>query len=70
MVFNDILINGNTFKNSHSAPLEHYQNQISAGVVWNFGSTAYVFQITSLSSRTKLTDERENHGAVSITFRY
>lgn len=70
VIFNDILINGNTFRDSHSVPLEHVHNQISAGVVWNLGRSAYVFQITSLSSRTKLTDERENYGAVSITFRY
>lgn len=70
VVFNDILINGNTFRDSHSAPLEHYQNQISAGVVWKSGVTSYVFQITSLSSRTKLTNEREDFGALSITFRY
>ena len=70
VVFNDILINGNTFEDSHSVPLEHYQNQIAAGVVWNLGPTAYVFQLTSLSSRTKLTNERENYGALSITFHY
>ncbi|MFV1984252.1 MAG: lipid A deacylase LpxR family protein, partial [Thiohalomonadales bacterium] len=63
IVFNDILINGNTFKDSHSVPLEHYQNQVSTGVVWNFGHTAFVFQISSFSSRTKLFNERKPFGA-------
>ena len=70
LVFNDILINGNTFGDSYSAPLEHYQDQISVGAVWKSGAISYVFQITSLSSRTKLTNEREDYGAASITFRY
>jgi len=70
IVFNDILINGNTFKDSHSVPLENFQNQVSTGVVWNFGRTAFVFQISSLSSRTKLFNERKPFGAISITYRY
>ena len=70
VVFNDILIDGNTFKESHSVPLDHYQNQISAGAVWNSGTVSYVLQVSSLSSRTTLTDEREDFGALSVTFRY
>lgn len=70
VVLNDILIDGNTFRDSHSVPLNHNQNQVSAGIVWSLGHYAFVFQVTSLSSRTELTDEREKHGALNVTFRY
>jgi len=70
VVFNDILINGNTFSESHSTPLEHLQDQFSTGLVWSLGHTAFVFQISSLSSRTKLTGERKLFGAASITYRF
>ncbi|MFV2061815.1 MAG: lipid A deacylase LpxR family protein, partial [Gammaproteobacteria bacterium] len=68
IILNDILIDGNTFKDSHSVPLEHFQNQVSSGVVWSIGHSAFVFQVTSLSSRTTLTNTRENYGAFSITY--
>ncbi len=70
VVFNDILINGNTFNGSHSAPLEPFQEQFSTGIVWSLSRTAFVFQISSLSSRTKLSRERKRFGAISITYRY
>ena len=70
VVFNDILIDGNTFKDSHSVPLEHYQDQVSTGVVWSFGKNAFVFQISSISSTTKIIDERNNFGALSYTHRF
>ena len=70
VVFNDILIDGNTFKDSHSVPLEHYQDQVSTGVVWNIGRNAFVFQVSSASSATQLSDEREPFGAISYTRRF
>jgi lipid A 3-O-deacylase len=70
LVFNNILINGNTFNDSHSVPLEHYQNQLSTGVAWNIGRNAFVFQVSSISSHTELTDERDNFGALSFTHRF
>lgn len=69
-VLNDILINGNTFRDSHSVPLEHWQSQVSAGVVWNISRCGFVFQISSNSSRTTLVDRREKFGSMSITYRY
>ena len=70
VVFNDILIDGNTFKDSHSVPLEHNQDQVSTGVVWSIGRNAFSFQISSLSSRTEITNEREEFGALSYTHRF
>ena len=70
VVFNDILTEGNTFKNSHSAPLEHRQDQVSTGVVWSIGRNAFVFQISSISSSTEFTKKRNEFGALSYTHRF
>lgn len=70
VVFNDILIDGNTFKDSHSVPLEHNQDQVSTGVVWSFGRNAFVFQISSISSSTDFVNERNEFGALSFTHRF
>jgi lipid A 3-O-deacylase len=70
VVFNNILVNGNTFKDSHSVPLEHFQDQVSTGAVWNWGRMAFVFQVSSISSSTTIIERREEFGAVSITYGY
>ena len=66
-VFNDILLNGNNFEDSHSAPLYNAQNLITGGVVAKYGRFAYVFQLSSFSSRTTLSSGREKLGALSFT---
>lgn len=70
VVFNDVLVQGNTFTDSHSADLEHAQNQLSAGLVWSMGKLAYVFQLSTFSSPIESIDKREKYGALSVTFRY
>jgi len=64
------LIDGNTFTDSHSAPLDHYSDQVSAGAVWSYDGFAMVFQLSSVSSRTTIIDRRENFGALSVTYRF
>jgi hypothetical protein len=68
LVLNDVLVDGNTFTDSHSVPLEHFQNQISGGLVWKFGSLAYVFQLTSSSPKTPVLTTRDTFGALSVTY--
>lgn len=70
VVFNNILVDGNTFKDSHSVPLEHFQDQLSTGVVWNSGKHAFVFQISSISSPTEVISDRDKFGALSYTRRF
>ncbi len=67
-VANDILIDGNTFTDSHSVPLDHVQDQISTGAVWKGKHLSYVFQLTSSSSRTTISSSRDTFGALSITY--
>lgn len=66
-VFNDILLDGNNFEDSHSAPLENAQNLVTGGMVAKYGRFAYVFQLSSFSSRTELSSDREKLGALSVT---
>ena len=70
VVFNNILIDGNTFKDSHSVPLERYQDQVSAGFVWSIGNNAFVFQISSISSSTTIINDRDEFGALSFRHRF
>ena len=69
-VAHDILISGNTFTDSPSIPLEHFQNEVAAGALWSRNRWAFVFALSSSSSRSELADDRENYGAISVTYRY
>ncbi len=69
-VANNILIDGNTFTDSPSLPLEHVQNELAGGAVWSRGRWAYVFTVSSSSAMTELSDDRESYGAISVTYRY
>lgn len=68
LVANDILVDGNTFTESHSVPLDHTQDQISGGFVWKRNRLAYVFQVTSKSPGATVATRRETFGALSITY--
>lgn len=65
---NDIMIDGNTFRDSQSLPLRHGYNQVSAGVVFKYGKLSYVAQVTDANSRSTSTSERLQYGAFSITW--
>lgn len=69
-VFNNILIEGNSDGNSHSLPLQRQQDQLSSGAVWSLGRNAFVFQVSSISSPTRITDKRDFFGALSYTRLY
>ena len=70
VVVNSIFVDGNSFRDSHSVPLDHYQSQLSGGVSWNMGGLAFVFQLSSLSSSTTVNDKHDVFGAFSITLSY
>ena len=70
IVLSDILVDGNTFTDSHSLPLDHFSEQVSAGAVWTYDDYALVFQVSSTRSRTTALDDRETFGALSLTYRF
>ncbi len=65
-VANDIMVDGNTFTDSLSVPLDHTQGRLSLGLGWNLGSWAF----TVLFSENKNTRERDPFGSISVTHRY
>jgi len=70
LIFNDIMTDGNTFTDSHSLPLENFQVDATVGAVMKYRNLSYVFQLSSLNSRTSNSDEREKFGALSVTYVY
>lgn len=65
-IANDIMIDGNTFSDSLSVPLDHTQGRLSLGLGWNLGSWAF----TVLFSENQNTRERDPFGSISVTHRY
>ncbi len=66
IVANDIFINGNTFEDSHSVPLDHSRRVVSAGVSWNLGNFAF----TLLYAETDGGGETDPFGSFSITSQF
>jgi hypothetical protein len=69
-VANDIGINGNTFKDSHSVPLEHWQAAASAGVAVGFKRWAFLFAVLYGTDRYEGQPDTTKFGSLSITYNY
>lgn len=68
-VFNDIFVNGNTFRNSPSVTLKNEQLIYSTGFVWNWKNWGLLF---SLAETTSTFEERKGNtrfGSLSISYR-
>ena len=66
VVANDIFINGNTFEDSHSVPLDHSRSFVTVGVSWNLGICAF----TLLYAETDGGGETDPFGSFSITSQF
>ena len=68
-VANNIVIDGNTFRDSHSVSLEHGQNIYSAGVSVSFGDWSILFSVADQSKTFKeATKDRSSFGSLSISW--
>ncbi len=68
-VFNDIFVNGNTFRDSPSVTLKNEQLIYSTGFVWNWKDWGLLF---SLAETTSTFEERKGNarfGSLSISYR-
>lgn len=68
-VFNDIFVNGNTFRHSPSVTLKNEQLIYSTGFVWNWKNWGLLF---SLAETTSTFEERKGNarfGSLSISYR-
>ncbi|MCL1048540.1 lipid A deacylase LpxR family protein [Shewanella abyssi] len=69
-VFNDISIDGNTFKDSHSVELIHEQGQLSMGFAMRWGSWGILFSTLRGSQQHEGQISDTNYGAASISYHY
>lgn len=69
-VFNDITINGNTFRNSPSVSLKHEQAFISAGLAWNIGNWGILFAMQRGTDSFHTQRVNTEFGSLSLTYRY
>ena len=68
--FNDIFVDGNTFRDSHSVTLRHEAFTLSAGAVWNWESWGLLFSIAETSSSFVERKGRGRFGSLSFTYRF
>lgn len=69
-VFNDIAIDGNTFEDSHSVPLQHWQAMAVVGFGYSFGRLAVQIATVAATARYDGEPEPTRFGSVSLTYRY
>ncbi|MCL1057682.1 lipid A deacylase LpxR family protein [Shewanella gelidimarina] len=69
-VLNDITIDGNTFKDSHSVELIHEQGQLSMGFAMRWGSWGILFSTLRGSQQYEGQIPDTNYGAASISYHY
>lgn len=68
--FNDIFVDGNTFRNSHSVTLKHEGFTLSAGAVWNWEKWGLLFSIAETSSNFEERDGKGRFGSLSLSYRF
>jgi len=69
-VFNDITLDGNTFKNSPSIELIHVQGQVSVGFALRWGAWGVLFSSLHGSKQFDGQVSDTNFGAASISYHY
>jgi hypothetical protein len=69
-VANDITINGNTFGQSDSVPLEHWQAAASTGVAFGFHRWAFLLSGLVATNRFEGQPDSTRFGSISITYAY
>jgi len=69
-VANDITIDGNTFTDSHSVPLEHWQAQLAAGAVFNLDRWAVLLSAVLETDDYEGAEQLTHFGSLSVAYRY
>ncbi len=69
-VANDITIDGNTFEDSHSVPLEHWQTQFALGAALNLQQWAFILSIVQASDRHEYQQDDGDFGSLSISYTF
>jgi hypothetical protein len=65
-----ITIDGNTFTDSHSVPLEHWQAQVAAGAVFNRDRWAVLLSAVLETDDYEGAEGLTHFGSLSVAYRY
>lgn len=69
-VANNILINGNTFEDSHSVPLKHWQTQLVTGANFSLGRWAFMLSTAIRSKEYIGQPTHSRFGSLNITYNF
>ena len=69
-VANDIFMNGNTFKDSHSVSLIHQQFGISAGIMVNLYQWNLVYTLFQQSDQYHGQNETSRYGSITVSYNF
>lgn len=69
-VANNILINGNTFEDSHSVPLVHWQAQLVTGAAFSISNWAFMLSTALRSKEYKGQTTHPRFGSLNITYNF
>lgn len=69
-VLNDIFINGNTFKNSHSVDLIHWQAGAAIGAQLNLYNWNFIYTMIYTTDQYQTQSEETRFGSISVTYHF
>ncbi|NLO78889.1 MAG: lipid A deacylase LpxR family protein [Xanthomonadaceae bacterium] len=69
-VANDIAIDGNTFRDSHSVPLKHWQGMAVVGLSYSFGHWAVLLSAVQTTDHYENQPDPTRFGSLSLTYAY
>lgn len=67
-VANDISLNGNTFTNSPSVNVEHWQGYSTVGAAWNIGNRDCLFSVRGISDEFNTQEKTSLYGSLSVSY--
>ncbi|VUD41943.1 hypothetical protein TDB9533_00592 [Thalassocella blandensis] len=67
--FNNIMIEGNTFKDSYGAELVHEQLKFSFGAAYNIGKWAFSYTGALSSKQYEAQDDMGKFGSINVTYK-
>lgn len=69
-VLNDIFINGNTFEDSHSVALTHWQAGVAIGAQLNISQWNFIYSMIYTTDQYETQTEDTRFGTLSVTYNF
>jgi len=67
-IFNDITLDGNTFEDSPSVNIEHWQASVTVGAAANLGNWGWLFSIREISDEFDTQQKDSLYGSLSVSY--